>query len=70
MKTRLLTTAEVQTELHHLADNNRQSVRVPRQALINLLIDHGVMCARIGEHNIIEAIDLCREGHKTSEVSP
>lgn len=39
----LLTSTEVFHDLHVAVDNRRQSVRVDRQAVLNLLIDHSVM---------------------------
>lgn len=55
MKIKLFTTAAQQTELHKLHDGCRENtefVKVPRKALIALLMDHGKLVGAVGENNI------------------
>lgn len=50
-----LTSVAAQDALHLAEQSVRrtsETVKVDRQMLINLLIDHGVLCAAVGEANI------------------
>ena len=55
MKLKLFNTVAQQDELHLLHDKchaNTEFVRVPRKALINLLMDHGQLVGKVGLDNI------------------
>jgi hypothetical protein len=49
---KLKTSIAAQDALSLAADSKRETVRVDRQTIANLLIDHGVMCAAIGESHL------------------
>jgi capsule polysaccharide export protein KpsE/RkpR len=54
-KIRLLTSSASQDALHlaeQAVKRSSSTVKVDRQQLINLLIDHGVLCAAVGADNV------------------
>jgi hypothetical protein len=54
-KIKLLTSIASQDALHlaeQAVKRSSTTVKVDRQALINILIDHGVLCAEVGVDNL------------------
>jgi hypothetical protein len=52
MEVRLLTTQDEYDTLHHLADTRAATIRVGKEALSHLLIDHGVALAALQDKGV------------------
>lgn len=56
IKVSLLTTHDAFTDLHQIADTRRSSVKVDREALLQLLIDHSVMTKALHCSNSFDVV--------------